>query len=236
MTNITSGEFVAHRYFYTADCATDSCGSIELPQDRLTLYAEPAYNATFALTLNDQRGAFVSTGSMPDIQIKAEILQTTSDGLSQVMQEWNWQFSPVKVWDEIEFLSFDEGENSTRVYNDYAALANMASGGLAFLLSLFFVVRRLRKSMIIEIKYSQVLKKFETGAKHLELNTKIDPKEEKEIKRRMLEADGANEERMKLLMEESKEDDDEVVRDDQSMVSHYVEDEEGRITRIMVQK
>jgi hypothetical protein len=41
---------------------------------------------------------------------------------------------------------------------------------LAFLSLLIHVIRRLASCMTIEVKYSMIIKKFESGSSHLELN------------------------------------------------------------------
>ena len=43
---------------------------------------------------------------------------------------------------------------------------------LAFLSLLAHVIRRLASCMTIEVKYSMIIKKFESGSSHLELNQK----------------------------------------------------------------
>lgn len=99
---------------------------------------------------------------------------------------------------------------------------------LAILITVYIMFRK--KTMNKEVKYSRILKKFEKGTRHLMLNTTVQEEEDDENEN-------------KKLLEEEKEpsviadfEKQEEVEDNGSMISHYMEDEDGTIRRIMIKK
>lgn len=110
--------------------------------------------------------------------------------------------------------------------NTLAAVGN-AGILLVFLAALaFFFFRKLKNMMKAKTKFSELIKKFEQGNEHLELNAQKDIFDEENEDRRLLleseEADSAlNDSRISVAASE---------------VSHYEEDENGKVKRIMIKK
>ena len=102
---------------------------------------------------------------------------------------------------------------------------------LAFLSLLIHVIRRLASCMTIEVKYSMIIKKFESGSSHLELNQKTGDdlktlfKDQDDEKQGLLKNnapnDSAIEDEMKRVSEKNTEE------SQPSEISHYIEDDNG---------
>ena len=104
---------------------------------------------------------------------------------------------------------------------------------LAFLSLLIHVIRRLASCMTIEVKYSMIIKKFESGSSHLELNQKTGDdlkilfKDQDEEKQGLLKTNNApndsaiEESEMKRVSEKNTEE------SQPSEISHYIEDDNG---------
>lgn len=110
--------------------------------------------------------------------------------------------------------------------NTLAAVGNAGVFVIFFAALAFFFFRKLRNQMQTKIKYSELIKKFEEGNEHLELNAQKDIFDEENEDRRLLleseEADSAlNDSRISVPASE---------------VSHYEEDENGKVKRIMIKK
>ena len=109
---------------------------------------------------------------------------------------------------------------------------------LAFLSLLIHVIRRLASCMTIEVKYSMIIKKFESGSSHLELNQKTGDdlktlfKDQDDEKQGLLKNnapnDSAIEDEMKRVSEKNTEE------SQPSEISHYIEDDNGNVTRVMI--
>lgn len=111
---------------------------------------------------------------------------------------------------------------------------------LAFLSLLIHVIRRLASCMTIEVKYSMIIKKFESGSSHLELNQKTGDdlkilfKDQDEEKQGLLKTNNApndsaiEESEMKRVSEKNTEE------SQPSEISHYIEDDNGNVTRVMI--
>ena len=95
--------------------------------------------------------------------------------------------------------------------------------------------------MTIEVKYSMIIKKFESGSSHLELNQKTgddlknilknnNNDEEKQglLKVNNVANDSALDSEIKRISEKNTEE------SQPSEISHYIEDDNGHITRVMV--
>lgn len=115
---------------------------------------------------------------------------------------------------------------------------------LAVFAILVHVLRKVCDGMKIEIKYTEVIKKFESGTPHLALYPQDD---ELNINRGLNNQD-KDEERQKLLVDEApnnsafeksvemKRVSEHETEEDVSEESHYIEDEDGVITRTMIKK
>ena len=111
---------------------------------------------------------------------------------------------------------------------------------LAFFSLLIHVIRRLASCMTIEVKYSMIIKKFESGSSHLELNQKTGDdlkilfKDQDEEKQGLLKTNNApndsaiEESEMKRVSEKNTEE------SQPSEISHYIEDDNGNVTRVMI--
>lgn len=96
--------------------------------------------------------------------------------------------------------------------------------------------------MTIEVKYSMIIKKFESGSSHLELNQRTgddlksilkdqQPDEEKQglLKANRVPNDSA------MISEEAKRISEKNTEESQpSEISHYIEDDNGHVTRVMI--
>jgi hypothetical protein len=113
---------------------------------------------------------------------------------------------------------------------------------VSLLALIIHIVRIFNSCMTVEIKYSMIIKKFESGNSHLELNQKaveifkkprlFDIKEEEKqglLKAEAIQNDsGGGYEEMRRVSEKNTEE------SLPSQVSHYVEDEQGQVTRVMI--
>lgn len=96
--------------------------------------------------------------------------------------------------------------------------------------------------MVIEVKYSMIIKKFESGSSHLELNQKTgdDVKSNlkdyhDEEKQGLLKADNvANDSAMESNKDMKRVSEKNTEESLPSEISHYVEDENGKVTRVMI--
>ena len=109
---------------------------------------------------------------------------------------------------------------------------------LAFLSLLVHVIRRLASCMTIEVKYSMIIKKFESGSSHLELNQKTGDdlktlfKDQDEEKQGLLKNNAPNDSAMESEMKRVSEKNTE--ESQPSEISHYIEDDNGNVTRVMI--
>ena len=97
--------------------------------------------------------------------------------------------------------------------------------------------------MTIEVKYSMIIKKFESGSSHLELNQKTGDDDLKKIFKDQRPPD---EEKQTLLKVNNAPNDSAIVSEvkriseknteesQPSEISHYIEDDNGHVTRVMI--
>jgi len=119
-------------------------------------------------------------------------------------------------------------------------LFHIITTAVALISILIHVIRRLAACMTIEVKYSMIIKKFESGSSHLELNQKTgddlknllkdNNDEEKQglLKVNNAPNDSALDSEIKRISEKNTEE------SQPSEISHYIEDDNGQVTRVMV--
>jgi hypothetical protein len=96
--------------------------------------------------------------------------------------------------------------------------------------------------MVFDVKYSMIIKKFESGSSHLELNQKtgddIKPGIKDYIdeeKQGLLKASNApNDSALEINNEMKRVSEKNTEESQPSEISHYIEDEDGHVTRVMI--
>ena len=166
-----------------------------------------------------------------------------SSETQELLQYKTWYIDAATQWLDIPVFNLDS-EDQTQVYLSYGILAHLGTFMLAAFALLVHVLRRVCDGMKIEIKYTEVIKKFESGTPHLALYPQDD---ELNINRGLNNQD-KDEERQKLLVDEApnnsafeksvemKRVSEHETEEDVSEESHYIEDEDGVITRTMIKK
>jgi hypothetical protein len=83
-----------------------------------------------------------------------------------VVQYKNWYIDTASQWLAIPVYNLNSPVTS-QVYSSYGLLAHLWTFLLAAFSILVHILRRVCNGMKVEIKYTEVVKKFESGAKHL---------------------------------------------------------------------
>lgn len=127
--------------------------------------------------------------------IRIDIVVRDSEDQSLVSYT-NYYIDTASQWLAIPVYNPDSAITSQR-YNSYGMLYHLGSFMLAAFSILIHILRRLCGGMKIKMKYTEVVKKFASGAKHLELFPQED---ELNIKGDLLDKDDENQ---KLLVDDA---------------------------------
>lgn len=175
--------------------------------------------------------------NMDPIKITVEMRNPTT---AELLQYITWTLDVNKQWLALP-VYFPESSIKTQRLLSLGMIFHVISILLAFVSILIHLVRRCGKCMSIEVKYSMIIKKFESGSSHLELNQKTgddlktkgfrSPFDEDAFEQQgLLKADNSAIE-MVPMNKVSEKDTEE---SQPSEVSHYIEDDDGHVTRIMI--
>lgn len=186
---------------------------------------------------------------MDPIRIDVIIKNATNPEGYTWKDEWNgglvysstYTIDTASQWLDIPIFNLGS-EDLSQKYASYGLIAHFATFFLAVFSIFCHVMRRLCGGMKIEIKYTEVIKKFENGvAKHLTLFPQED---ELNIHKNADDRNDEDEEKEKLIVNEVANDsafEKDMVRvsehdteEEMSQESHYIEDEDGVITRTMI--
>ena len=172
VTNITSGDDLAMRYFYKGGCIgkgqTDGnslCSKMEVKNIE---FQYPFANKLI-FVINDQRPQIIAQGiNSSPIQLQLTVRDHTSK-TQEVLQQMQISIDIKPMWQQLSTL--------TAAADLRLAVINISFFAVSLLLLFAFVLRRLQNTMTKEVKFHEILNRFESGAAHLQLYKDILPKE-----------------------------------------------------------
>ena len=175
--------------------------------------------------------------NMDPIKITVEV---RDEDTNELLQTVGWTLDVESQMLAVPIYAPDSEIKTERMLS-LGIIFHIVSTALALVSILIHVIRRLAACMTIEVKYSMIIKKFESGSSHLELNQKTgddlkslfkeQPDEEKQTLLRVNNAPNDSvviNEEMKRVSEKNTEE------SQPSEISHYIEDDNGHVTRVMI--